>query len=125
MPTERLSMRKTREILRLKWQQGRTHREIARALAIGAGTPSDVSKRATAAGIESWEAVDALSDDELDRKLYRAPAPSTASSTPPTPKLKPDPAQIHIELRRHGVTLRLLHEEYLHACRNRPVVDVW
>ena len=30
MPTERLSMRKTREILRLKWQQGRTHREIAR-----------------------------------------------------------------------------------------------
>jgi len=43
MPTERLSMRKTREILRLKWQQGRTHREIARALAIGAGTPSDAS----------------------------------------------------------------------------------
>ena len=49
MPTERLSMRKTREILRLKWQQGRTHREIARALAIGAGTPSDVAKRAGAA----------------------------------------------------------------------------
>jgi hypothetical protein len=24
-------MRKTREILRLKWQQGRSHREIARA----------------------------------------------------------------------------------------------
>ena len=43
MPTERLSMRKTREILRLKWQQGRTHREIARALAIGSGTPSDAS----------------------------------------------------------------------------------
>ena len=31
MPTERLSMRKTREILRLKWQQGRSHREIATA----------------------------------------------------------------------------------------------
>jgi transposase len=109
-------MRKTREILRLKWQQGRSHREIARALAIGAGTPSDVARRAKAAGIESWEAIDALSDDELDRRLYRAPAPSTASSTPPTPKLKPDPAQIHLELRRHGVTLRLLHEEYLQAC---------
>jgi transposase len=109
-------MRKTREILRLKWQQGRSHREIARALAIGAGTPSDVTKRAKAAGIESWEAIDALSDDELDRQLYRAPAPATASSTPPTPKLKPDPARIHIELRRPGVTLRLLHEEYVHAC---------
>jgi len=45
MPTERLSMRKTREILRLKWQQGRTHREIARALAIGAGTPSSSRMR--------------------------------------------------------------------------------
>jgi hypothetical protein len=109
-------MRKTREILRLKWQQERSHREIARALAIGAGTPSDVAKRAKAAGIESWEAIEALSDDELDRKLYRAPAPSTASPMPPTPKLKPDPARIHIELRRHGVTLRLLHEEYLQAC---------
>ena len=109
-------MRKTREILRLKWQQGRSHREIARALAVGVGTPSDVAKRAGAAGLETWEAIDALSDDELDRKLYRAPAPSTASSTPSTPKLKPDPAQMHVELRRHGVTLRLLHEEYLQAC---------
>src|SRR5438105_650732 len=100
MPTERLSMRKTREILRLKWQQGRSHREIARALGIGVGTPSDVAKRAKAAGIESWEAVDALSDDDLDRKLYQAAAPSTASSTSSTPKPNPDPAQIHIELRR-------------------------
>ena len=100
-------MRKTREILRLKWQQGRSHREIATALAIGAGTPSDVAARARAAGLESWEAVDVLSDDELDRKLYQEP-PSPAAKARP----KPDAAQIHIELRRHGVTLRLLHEEY-------------
>ena len=67
-------------------------------------------KRARAAGISSWEAVDALSDDELDRKLYPEPASPSAK-----PRSKPDPAQIHIELRRHGVTLRLLHEEYLQA----------
>jgi transposase len=101
-------MRKTREVLRLKWQQGRSHREIATALSIGAGTPSDVAKRARAAGIATWEAVDALSDDDLDRKLYQEP-PSPAAKARP----KPDAAQIHIELRRHGVTLRLLHEEYL------------
>jgi len=103
-------MRKTREILRLKWQQGRSHREIALALAIGPGTPSDVAKRARAAGIESWDAVKALDDDELDRRLYQEPLSSLAKQRP-----KPDPAQIHIELRRHGVTLRLLHEEYLQA----------
>ena len=62
-------MRKTREILRLKWQQRRSHREIATALAIGLGTTSEVTKRARAAGIDSWDAVEALSDDELERKL--------------------------------------------------------
>ena len=103
-------MRKTREILRLKWQQGRSHREIATALAIGAGTPSDVAARARAAGLESWDAIDVLSDDELDRKLYQEP-----TTSPAKPRPKPDPATIHIELRRHGVTLRLLHEEYLQA----------
>jgi transposase len=103
-------MRKTREILRLKWQQGRSHREIATVLSIGAGTPSDVAARARAAGLESWAAVEALSDDELERKLYREPAASAAATRP-----RPDPAQIHIELRRPGVTLRLLHEEYMQA----------
>ena len=103
-------MRKTREILRLKWQQGRSHREIAKALAIGAGTPSDVAQRAQEAGLGSWEAVAAVSDDELERKLYGERPTSSAKQRP-----LPNPAQIHIELRRVGVTLRLLHEEYLQA----------
>ena len=98
-------MRKTRQILRLKWQQGRSHREIATALAIGAGTPSDVAQRAREAGIDSWAAVEALSDEELERKLYHEP-PSLLAK----PRPRPDPATIDIELRRHGVTLRLLHE---------------
>src|SRR6202142_315383 len=110
MPTERLSMRKTKEILRLKWHHGRSHREIARALAVGVGTPSDVAKRATAAGLTSWAAVAALSDEELDRKLYTEQPRSTVASRP-----KPDPATLHIELRKPGVTLRLLHEEYATA----------
>ena len=67
-------MRKTREILRLKWQHDRSHREIARALAVGVGTPSDVGKRAKQARIETWEQVAAMSDDELDRRLYADPA---------------------------------------------------
>ncbi len=103
-------MRKTREILRLKWQHERSHREIARALAVGVGTVSDVGKRAKQAGIETWRAVDALTDDELDRRLY---AEQPRAPTPNRPKA--DPAKVHLELRRPGVTLRLLHEEYLAA----------
>ena len=78
-------MRKTREILRLKWHHGRSHREIARALAVGVGTPSDVAKRATAAGLTTWEAVAALSDGELDRRLY-ADQPHTTTPS----RAKPD-----------------------------------
>ena len=100
-------MRKTREILRLKLQQGRSHREIARALAVGVGTPSDVAKRARAAGLAEWDAIATIDDAELDRRLFAQQVPSLI-----TPRPKPDPAKIHIELRRPGVTLRLLHEEY-------------
>ncbi len=96
-------MRKTTEILRLKWQHGRSHRQIAAALAVGDGTPSEVLARAKAAGIATWAEVDALTDDELDARLY--PATSNAAARP-----LPDPAYLHLELRRKHVTLRLLHE---------------
>ena len=99
-------MRKTKEILRLKWQHGRSHRQIAAALAVGDGTPSEVLARAKAVGIASWADVDALTDDELDARLY--PAKPTTADRP-----LPDPAHLHLELRRAHVTLRLLHEEYL------------
>lgn len=99
-------MRKTKEILRLKWQHGRSHRQIAAALAVGDGTPSEVLARAKAAGIATWAEVEALTDDELDARLY--PATSNAAERP-----LPDPTYLHLELRRKHVTLRLLHEEYL------------
>jgi DNA-directed RNA polymerase specialized sigma24 family protein len=45
MATERLSMRKTREILRLKWLLRRSHREIQRAVGVDLGTVSDATRR--------------------------------------------------------------------------------
>src|SRR5690242_14306833 len=108
MPTERLSMRKTKEILRLKLQQQRSHREIAAALGVGVGTPSKIAGAAKRAGLTSWNDVAALSDDEIDARIY--PVTVGAQTRP-----APDPATIHIELRRPGVTLRLLHEEYVQA----------
>jgi hypothetical protein len=38
MATERLSMRKTREVLRQKWELRRSHRAIKRALGVGLAT---------------------------------------------------------------------------------------
>jgi len=58
-------MRKTKEILRLKWHHERSNRQIAAALAIGDGMPSEVNARAKAAGLTTWAEVEALTDDEL------------------------------------------------------------
>lgn len=104
-------MLKAREILRLKWQQCRSHRQIATAQGVGVGTPSEIVGRARRAGITCWQEVEPLSEEELEARLY--PTPSTTASRP-----LPSPAAIHIELRRKGVTLRLLHEEYFVANPN-------
>jgi transposase len=104
MATERLSMRKTREILRLK-ELKRSHREISRALSVGGATVSEVAARAKVAQLD-WSAVTALTDAELEARLYPRPAGSVDRPLP-------DPATLDIELRKTGVTLRLLHHEYL------------
>lgn len=102
-------MRKTREILRLKWLLDRSHREIARVIGVGVGSPTQVVARAKRAGITCWADVEALSDEELDARMY--PPPAISGEVRP----EPNPAVIDLELRRTGVTLRLLHEEYLAA----------
>ena len=106
MPTERLPMRKIREILRLRRQKELSVREAARALGVSVGVVSKTSSRAEKAGL-SWEVAEGLNDAELEERLYgRAPAPSVD-------RPRPDPVHLHTELRRPGVTLELLHLEYL------------
>jgi transposase len=112
VPTKQLSMRKTREILRLKWVLGRSHREITNTLAVGLGTITQVVMRAERAKITSWPDVEALSDEELDAKMYPPPVQNGE------PRPEPNLPAMHIELRRTGVTLRLLHEEYVAANPN-------
>jgi len=104
MATERLPMRKSREILRLKWAEGRRHRHIARALRVGVGTVSGVVRAAGAAGLD-WARVDALSEAALEAALYGAAR--RALRTP-----LPEPAAMDLELKQPGVTLQLLHVEY-------------
>jgi DNA replication protein DnaC len=99
-------MRKTREILRQKWCLGRSHREVARSLGKSLGAISATLARATKAGLD-WEAVSALSDEALDARLYGAPAGGDPG------RVLPDFAAVHAEHKRPGVTLELLHLEYL------------
>jgi transposase len=106
MATERLSMRQTREILRQKWSLGRTHREVAQSLGISSGAVGTTVLRARAAGLD-WAQVGTLSDEALQARVYGPPTPPTHH------RAVPDCAYLHAERRKPGVTLELLHLEYL------------
>jgi len=108
MATERLLMRHIREILRLKWTLRRSHRDTARSLGISAGAVASVVTRAKAMAL-TWDTVGALSDDALERSLYGPKLALTVA------RPGPDLVWMHTELRRPGVTLELLHLEYLAA----------
>jgi transposase len=106
MATERLSMRKTREILRQKWELGQTHREVAASVGLSLGAVAVTLSRATKAGLD-WPAAQALSDDELEERIYGARTFVLAR------KVLPDFEYLHAERKKPGVTLQLLHLEYL------------
>jgi len=105
MPGARLSVRKIREILRLKFDLKRSNREVGRACRVSAGTVWDVMHRLKASGLQ-WPVPDHLSDEALEERLYRDHT-SSATSRP-----TPDWADIHHELRKPHVTLALLWQEY-------------
>ncbi len=107
MPQERLTMRKIREILRLKWDCQLSERAIARSCSIARSTVADYVKRAEAAGLK-WPLPENQSDTQIEERLY----PSTPPSTPKA-AVVPDWEAIHLELKKKGVTLRLLWVEYL------------
>ena len=106
MATERLSMRKLREILRQKWTLSCSHRAVAASLQVSVGVVTSVLRRATHAGLD-WAQVAALPDDRLEARLYGATDPGARG------RPLPDCAYLHAERKKPGVTLELLHLEYL------------
>lgn len=106
MPKKRLSMRKIKEVLRLKYELGHSNREISRSCGIGSSTVSDYLQRARRAGIE-WPPPEELSEQALEEALF--PPPPAAG----TERMTPDFAEVHKELKsKKHVTLNLLWQEY-------------
>ena len=105
MPKPRLSVHKIKEILRLRYGCNLSERQIATSCNIARSTVADYLRRATEAGL-SWPLPEATGEEELTDKLF----PVTPAPTPVRPL--PDWNYIHRELKRSGVTLKLLWEEY-------------
>ena len=101
-----LSMRKIREILRLKWECHCSNHLIACSIGVSSSTVSECLRRAKEADL-SWPLSDTIDDVQLEQLLY-----------PPAKKITPaeygeiDWSYIHQELKRKSVTLLLLWQEY-------------
>jgi transposase len=107
MPAKRLSMRKIKEILRLKYEVGLSIRQIAKSCSAGKSTVYEYLSRASAAGL-SWPLDDDMDESSLKRLLF-----SSDLQVPSSKRPLPDWADIHQELRsKKKVTLTLLWEEY-------------
>ena len=106
MATERLPMRSIREVLRQKLVLQLSHRQIRDALGVSLGKVSSLGSRCSKLKL-SWAEVEPMTDEQLEVKLYGPKLPATAT--------RPMPAwlEVHTELKRPGVTLELLHLEYL------------
>jgi len=111
MATERLPVRQLRELFRQKFELSFAHRDIGRSLRISASSVSQAVSRARAAGVTTWAEVQAVTDTELEEKLYGAQTRLSGLSLP-------DFAKVHVELHRPGVTLQLVHLEYLETTPN-------
>lgn len=109
MPARRLSMRKIREVLRLKFGLGLKNRAIARSCSIPRSTVANYVFRATQAGLTAWPLAPDLNDEALENLLF---PPGLAKAIIPR-ATTPDFAWMHTQLRRHKhLTLQLLWEEY-------------
>ena len=111
MPTNRITMRRIREALRLHLQAKLSYAEIGGALKISKSVVGKYVSLARAASVD-WDVTQSLSDEDLDARLYRPVLPRSSH------QLAPDFALIHQELKRAGVTLMPLWEEY---ARDNPL----
>jgi transposase len=97
-------MRKIKDVLRLKLDAKLSHEQIAGALGISKGVVTKYVGLAAAAGLD-WPAVQDADEITLERRLLVAPQK-------PRNHVQPDYGRLHQELRRKGMTLMLLWEEY-------------
>ena len=98
-------MRKAKEILRLKYELGLKNRQIGASLHLSHVSVGKYLQRASAAGLH-WPLAPEMDDRRLEELLQ-------AAERPPEPaRPLPSMAAVHQELRRPGVTLQLLWEEY-------------
>jgi transposase len=101
-------MRKIVDVLRLKFETGLSHERIAAATKVSKGAVTKYVQRARDAGL-GWPLPPEVDEARLEALLFPHAAPAVERHA------APDFAHLHQELKRKGVTLQLLWEEYATA----------
>ena len=109
MAGRRLSMRKIKEVLRLKWENGCSNSQVAKSCNIARSTVREYLRRARDAGL-SWPLDPHLDDTALENLLFAVKEVSSCSQ-----RRAPSMEYLFTELKRKGVTLQLLWYEYKQA----------
>ena len=99
-------MRKIKEVLRLHFSSGLGQRPIGRCLQLSRTTVGDYLRRANDVGL-GWPLPESLTDQQLYNQLFPPAVP-----VPLAERAAPNCTYLHTELKRKGVTLMLLWEEY-------------
>jgi len=106
MPAERLTMRKIREVFRLKFECDLSNRQIAKSCNIARSTVAEYLFRFQQAAL-SWPLPQDIDDNQLEQLLYPQLPVVPADQRP-----VPDWPYIHQQLRHKSVTLMLLWQEH-------------
>lgn len=106
MANRRLSMRKIKEVLRLKWENNLSNRQIAKSCSISHSTAKDYLHRAELAGL-SWPLDPKLDDAAIENLLFPLIKKQRADSG-----RMPNMEYLYQEMKKKGVTLQLLWYEY-------------
>lgn len=104
-----LPMRTIRDLIRLKYHAQLSHEQIARALSISKGVVAKYVARLERLAEDPGTLLE-RPEAELAELVKPAPRPSSYGG-----RALPDFAHLHSELRRPGVTLTLLWQEYVAA----------
>jgi len=113
MAAKRITMRKIRDILRLRYAAGLSIRQIKDSTKVSVGAIQKLLSKAQELEL-SWPLPDDLDDTALAALFY------PGADTRPSSRFQvPDWAAVHQELKRKGMTLQLLWEEYTQQYPNR------
>lgn len=97
-------MKKLREVFRLKFEFGYSHRQISDSVGISPATVSVYLDLLKVSGL-AWSDILHESDEQIEQRIFRHPAKGSS-------RLHPDWAEVRLEFQKKGVTLLLLWNEY-------------